>query len=65
MVVEIDVCGAEIPPKQCGVSGKNCSDRKFPGSRKDQSGSGLPFVELGNDVFTVCMVCHLHQEGSI
>lgn len=65
MVVEINVGCAEIPPKQCGVSGKNRSDRKVPGSRKDQSSSGLPFVELGNDMFAVHMICHLRQEGSI
>lgn len=35
MVVEINVCCAEIPPKQCGVGGKYRSDRKFPGTRKD------------------------------
>ena len=65
MVVKINVCCTEIPPKQCGMSGKNCSNRKFPGSRKDQSSSGLPFVEMGNDLFAFCMVCHLHQKSSM
>ena len=64
MVVEIYVCRTEIPPKQRGVGGKYRSDRKFPGSRKDQSSPCLPFMKLGNDVFPVCMICHLHQKRS-
>lgn len=34
----------------------------FPGTGKDQPSSSLPFMELGNDMFAVRVVCHLHQE---
>lgn len=65
MVVEIDVCCTEIPPKQCGMSGKYGSDGKFPSSRKDQSSSRLPFMELGNDMLPIRIICHLRQKRSI
>lgn len=62
LVVEVNICGTEIPPQQCGMGCKYCGDGEFPGTRKDQSSSSLPFMELGNDVFTICMVRHLYQE---
>lgn len=65
LVVEVNICCTEIPPKQRGMGCKYCGDGKLPGTGKDQSSSSLPFMELGNDMFAVRMVCHLHQEESL
>lgn len=65
VVVEIDVSCTEIPPKQGGVGGKDCSNGQFPSSRKDQSNPSLPFMELDNDVSPISMVRHLGQTRSL
>lgn len=65
LVVEVNICCTEITPKQCGMGCKYCGNGEFPGTRKDQPSPSLPFMELGNDVFTVCVVCHLHQKKTL
>lgn len=65
LVVEIDVSCTEIPPKQCGVGGKDCSNGQFPSSRKDQSNPSLPFMEMDNDVSPIGMVRHLGQKRNL
>ena len=56
IVVEISCAGAQITSQQCGMSGKHGSDIDTVRSASNQTDTGLPFVELSDNVWSAIAI---------